>query len=719
MFGEPRAQSAFHDRPSQEPRRDGIFASPRFARESPHSFRAFRPEQEQRAPPSGAAVQGRPSSQPTEAARARTVEEIIATRERPGEGRFATFRHFGEPSAPPLARSDMTPRHDAHPFPNGVTSQPREREIFGSPQMDRDIRPGPMRFQPGVLGTPMREEQVGPFRPVYQHAPESARESIETRPMHDLRQDEPRSSPPMTDLPPYIHGRNGFIDRPMTFEEHQRMEAMQREQPQNHKESDGFWPKALLGLSPEMSRKGRNSPLPQAVQGAQPRHGWPGGDNLGIKMEFGRMFSGLGSGVGSTTPTAGQSVYGASTPSRLSPVRHVEEGDLVRTAVSNLEDWKSGAKAKSGKRNGRRSRDEEEVNGDGRATPDVQRGNKRAKATHPAHHHHHLHSHHHHHHHHEPEPQQGSFNTLRFPSNLAPAIQPAHHHHHHHATHSHPAHHHHHHAPRSAPAPRKPITSVTSQRLLEEVATKPRKHLGSQLYTTELSQSSNAETPLNARVKFVGKMKAIPLFDGKENCTYTVRVPRYYFTPTEKAEEIDEPSPLEEICKRGQLWGTEVYTDDSDVVAAAVHSGWLKGDFGEQSGDLHQLCDNESETSQPEDADEVPPTLSSKPNKPAKPPADTSDVHITLLILPPLESYASITEHHVRSQAWQKTHDGMSFMIHRIDFVDESASNRFAERGIAARKQRIALEEAKRREAAASLLMFANGHGAGTVSVGA
>ena len=74
----------------------------------------------------------------------------------------------------------------------------------------------------------------------------------------------------------------------------------------------------------------------------------------------------------------------------------------------------------------------------------------------------------------------------------------------------------------------------------------------------------------------------------------------------------------------------------------------------------------------------------------------------------------------------------MSFMIFRIEFVDEGGlSTRNSERGIKARKRRIAEQEAsRRREAAKGLLMFANGvggtgtgtgggGGVGAVSVGA
>lgn len=699
VFGEPRAQSASHERVAPEARRS-VFASPQFQHESPHSFRAFRPEQqEMRTPGSGPGVLGRPSSQPIEPVGPRSVDEILARRETPSEARFATFRHFAEPP-----RSERPPRHDAPPFPNGVTSQPREpRDVYGSPQMDRDARYTPGRLPPsGTFGTPVREDQSGLFRPIFQHGPDAARESIEPRSLHHVRREEPRPSPPVADLPPYYRPRNGFLDRPVTFEEHQRMEAMQRDE--SRKGSDGG-ARSLLGISPELNRKGRNSPLPQAVQGAQPRFVGPGGDNPGIKMEFGRMFSGLGSGVGSATPVAGQSANGATTPSRMSPSRQIEDGDLARTAVVGVEDAKLGSTAK--KRKGRRrSRDDDKTDADGRGTPDTQRSGKRAKTSSAAHHHHHHMIPHHHHHHHEAEAPNGSFNTLRFPSAGPPAssTNSNHHHHHHHATHAHPAHHHHHHHTPKAALPRKPAVTVSSQKVLDEVAEKSRKHLGSQLYTTSLSQPANADLSLDAKIKFSSNMAPITFFAGKENCTYTVRVPRTYVTNS-SPEANSEPSSFEELCRHRQLWGTDVYTDDSDVVAAAVHSGWIKGDFGDSNADLHDLCDNDSETSEAE----MPPSdLTTKPSKPVRVPPE-HDLHVTVLILPPLETYASSMQHHIRSREWNRVHDGMSFMIHRIQFIDESPSNRFTERGLAGRKARLAQEEARRKEAAAGLLLFSAG----------
>ena len=215
---------------------------------------------------------------------------------------------------------------------------------------------------------------------------------------------------------------------------------------------------------------------------------------------------------------------------------------------------------------------------------------------------------------------------------------------------------------------------------------------------------------MDSRLKYSSKMKPIPVFEGKENCTYTVRVPREYLTVQDNSEDA---SRLEEICRRRQLWGTDIYTDDTDVVVAAVHSGWIKGDFGAYNADIDEVCGNDSEN---EDGEETQNSLAIRPRKPIKIPRG-HDAHITVLILPPLEGYVSTNQHHIWSREWAKTHDGMSFMIHRIDFVDEGTTSRHAERGAAARKKRITAEEAKRREAAAGLLMFAAGNG--TVRVGA
>lgn len=74
-------------------------------------------------------------------------------------------------------------------------------------------------------------------------------------------------------------------------------------------DTNGHRKSSLVMLIEGNRRGGRFSPLPQAVQGAQGRTSGPASDP-GIKNEFARMFSGIGSGVGSAGPTGS----GTSTP---------------------------------------------------------------------------------------------------------------------------------------------------------------------------------------------------------------------------------------------------------------------------------------------------------------------------------------------------------------------------------------------------------------------
>lgn len=126
----------------------------------------------------------------------------------------------------------------------------------------------------------------------------------------------------------------------------------------------------------EINRKGRISPLPQAVQGAQPQLQGPA-DEPRIKSEFGRMFSGIGSGVrgiGAPSPVPGGAQLAHSNARRDDDTGHEHVPEPPAKPVA---------------RGKRRKAKEDDGKGDdestGRRTP-VGRA-KRAK-TH-AHHHHH------------------------------------------------------------------------------------------------------------------------------------------------------------------------------------------------------------------------------------------------------------------------------------------------------------------------------------------
>lgn len=338
----------------------------------PNAAPGFRPFQS--SPPSAAHPEdahhypthapSRPNSQPMHAHLDQELRNRQDMHDRPPPRHPSTFPPYVDPMArsathsQPPSRPDLADRpdlngHSHHQLPHGMSHTARSTPA-----------PPPQPFGRQIYG-PAREEYPGLFRPAV-HAP--SREDDQRGPHNEiLGRFEHRHSPAMSDMDPRqrpsaahyaMYGPPGYEAR--EGDEH----PLQR---------------AFLGVASDISRKnGRSSPLPQAVQGAQPRHIGPGAEP-GVKSEFGRMFSGLGSGVGSNTPTAG-----LATPSRLSPARNADASEDV-----------------DGRKNRGRLREDGREDSDsveGRNTPTAsQRNSKRPKTAHPApaahHHHHHAHTH--------------------------------------------------------------------------------------------------------------------------------------------------------------------------------------------------------------------------------------------------------------------------------------------------------------------------------------
>ncbi|KAJ5569441.1 uncharacterized protein N7459_008871 [Penicillium hispanicum] len=431
----------------------------------------------------------------------------------------------------------------------------------------------------------------------------------------------------------------------------------------------------LLAVGADGKRGGRASPLPQAVQGAQAPFINPSGEP-GIKNELGRVFSGIGSGVGGVT--AGSSGSGPSTPLISSPFKR---NSLTGRSVNGEADDNriSRPTSATGARRSRKSRDEDmELEAGGFSA----RGSRRTRHVH----HHHQHHHHHpaHYHHRHKEEDAAALSLLRQTSlgrTSTPAEASLGHHHHHH---------HHHHAPRPAtiaPASpvREPRTTVNLEPLLSSVAHLPRHHLGSTLYTPRISIPSAKASTESAKFGYTTTPQPLPRFERRENCTFTVRVPRFRIDATHR----------EEICARRALWGTGVYTDDSDPVAAAIHSGFIRGAWGEdvdesmldlEIKDTYQHAPQSTTEERREDASKDD-SQANEPRLPPIPPSD-QDLHITLLILPRLERYEPTVMFGVKSRKWDGRHDGMSFKIHRVDWVDDGVG-RGEERSGEARRKRL------------------------------
>ncbi|KAL7624739.1 hypothetical protein AAE478_006310 [Parahypoxylon ruwenzoriense] len=373
----------------------------------------------------------------------------------------------------------------------------------------------------------------------------------------------------------------------------------------------------LLDIKGEINRKGRVSPLPQAVQGAQPQLQGPAGEP-GIKSEFGRMFSGIGSGVrgigvSSPVPPGTQLQF-----SNAGLVRHNDEHPNHEL----LPDVPVKASAR-GKR--RKAKDEDGKGDDdstGRITP---AGRAKRPKTHA------------HHHHHQPV--------------AAPSSKPS--------------------APGSTIIP-KPKQKISSQAVLDSVADRPRKHLGDVVYQVVLKPTKLDSS--HSKFGYSSNPRPLPMevIKGNENSTLTVKIPRVHLSP----------SAREEITSRRAVWGTDVYTDDSDVVAACIHAGWIRGEWSEDVDvdllDLYKPPTSKKQRMKP--AEQHLEVLSSPPvSGPVLVPADR-DLHVTLLILPALEKYSSSTRFGIQSREFGGTyngrksvHDGISFMILCVRWVDGAA----------------------------------------------
>lgn len=179
-------------------------------------------------------------------------------------------------------------------------------------------------------------------------------------------------------------------DSPVSYSQsrrHQYMSALDRfDQPAGISEDPHQQPRTLHGLMVDNSKRGgRISPLPQAVQGAQGRMRGPASEP-GIKNEFARMFSGIGSGVGSAMSTPVPTEPGASLSIPPSPTR-VEKSER-RTPLNGRNGAHDQVKSKISSRGGKRSRkvkdeepkvDAEDGDGSGAVRSFISRGPKRVR----------------------------------------------------------------------------------------------------------------------------------------------------------------------------------------------------------------------------------------------------------------------------------------------------------------------------------------------------
>lgn len=186
---------------------------------------------------------------------------------------------------------------------------------------------------------------------------------------------------------------------------------------------------------------------------------------------------------------------------------------------------------------------------------------------------------------------------------------------------------------------------------------------------------------------------------GKVNCILTVKVPRIHLSPGAR----------EEITARGHLWGTDVYTDDSDVVAACIHGGWIKGewneDFDMQMLDLDHHGEKRRKNKEPANNIDLhsEQLITSPPTTGPMPIPVDRDLHIDVVVLPRLSKYSATTRFGISSREFggefgnrHVAHDGLSFMVHGIRWVENGAQPQARLRGKARRERmRKAMQEVR------------------------
>lgn len=138
---------------------------------------------------------------------------------------------------------------------------------------------------------------------------------------------------------------------------------------------------------------------------------------------------------------------------------------------------------------------------------------------------------------------------------------------------------------------------------------------------------------------------------------------------------------------RRKLWGTDVYTDDSDVLAMCVHAGWVEGPSLEAEGipawvppgraarawnGLTAAASDEhvSKLSAAEEAADVEmsdaPSLC-KPTRVAVRPEISCDLSVILRIAPKLIAYKGCQRGGIKSRSWGNSHDGVSLVVESVE----------------------------------------------------
>lgn len=247
-------------------------------------------------------------------------------------------------------------------------------------------------------------------------------------------------------------------------------------------------------------------------------------------------------------------------------------------------------------------------------------------------HHHHHHHHHYHHHHalsdtnsHEASRFLHSSNTERYQSadaSAAPVML-------------------------GAVSATSGCPVVNSASVYDTIKHFPRLQLGSLLY------EARTEGTL------------LPRLEGRENCLISVRIPRHLLSRA-----------LNPCVAKRSLWGTDIYTDDSDIVSVLYHMGHLppasSNDDDSTTNEKPTTTTSNAITNNANNDTKVDKRSSSEISSSKRQLEQDGDGLATLLVLPKLEKYQGSLRNGVNSRTWTTQHDGVSFSVFKFEYIARS-----------------------------------------------
>jgi hypothetical protein len=142
-----------------------------------------------------------------------------------------------------------------------------------------------------------------------------------------------------------------------------------------------------------------------------------------------------------------------------------------------------------------------------------------------------------------------------------------------------------------------------------------------------------------------------------------------------------------------KLWGSDVYTDDSDVIALCLHSGWIEGPIvqdvpgwvppGKATFAWRQMTRNYADQGLVDEVKAAGEAASINLERLHS----TADLSVILRIAPKLIAYKGSQRGGVKSRSWGNGHDGVSLMIEDVTLQEPGYAS--GERGLRNVKHRI------------------------------